>query len=156
MSQLRLSIPNEHVVLLEEQLRSPEQRFDYSTIVTRKTVEAAYVEYTLAYWPVLPDLWFIQNGIPNTLEGDTYWSHLRFTADGKVQQINVQKEDVNPDLRNLIRIMDTTSRQIVRLTKLEAYIREHHKKVTPLPWAHQVEYGKRYLATQLLLNTSDT
>jgi len=39
---------------------------------------------------------------------------------------------------------------------LKAYILDHHKNITPLPWDNQVIYGKLYLTQKLINPNSET
>lgn len=94
-------------------------------------------------------------GIPYSVHwdaGDSYGAgdkHLRFTEQGEVILIEVYDEDrgINPSaLQTVLKAEDVRA----ALTEL---LDRHRRKTVPLPWENQVEYGKRYLARQLLEGT---
>jgi len=84
---------------------------------------------------------------------DSDWDHgseygsgcdfCRFRPDGTVQRFDYSDEYKNPDLQRMMGLLDEPE-------ALKAYILDHHSKVTPQPWDHQIEYGKLYKAYQLI------
>jgi hypothetical protein len=67
----------------------------------------------------------------------------RFRPDGTVQRNSYSDEYKNPDLHRMMGLLDEPE-------ALKAYILDHHKNITPLPWDNQVEYGKLYLTKKLI------
>lgn len=69
--------------------------------------------------------------------------YFRFEADGTAVSLVVYDEDKNPSLQHLMELFHSHE-------ALQAYIRAHYQKVTPLPWDSQVEYSKRYRLKKLI------
>lgn len=84
---------------------------------------------------------------------DSYWGEgseygagqkvCRFTAEGTLDLRELYDDYYNPDLNELMRHINDP-------VKLKEIIESHHKKVTPLPWDNQEQYGKLYRAAQLI------
>lgn len=84
---------------------------------------------------------------------DSEWDHggdytsgidfCRFYPDGTVQRNDYSDEYKNPDLQRMMGLLDEPE-------ALKAYILDHHKNVTPLPWDNQAVYGKIYQTKQLI------
>ena len=67
----------------------------------------------------------------------------RFTPEGYSKVLGIDDCNLNPDIYSLMGLIDDP-------VELRAYIMHHHQKATPLPWDNQEEYGKLYLARQLI------
>lgn len=67
----------------------------------------------------------------------------RFTEDGGIQTLSIYEGGENPSINQLIALIDQPQ-------ALRAFILQHQADTSPLPWDNQVEYGKRYLAKQML------
>ena len=84
---------------------------------------------------------------------DSEWEHgseygsgcdfCRFRSDGSVQRYDYSDEYKNPDLHQMMKLLDEPE-------ALKAYILDHHRKITPMLWDRQIEYGKLYRTKQLL------
>lgn len=79
---------------------------------------------------------------------------LRFTSDGEAVEKEVYEEEKSLGLSLLREILKNNTDPLVRLEHLTAVINNRHNEVSVLPWDNQVEYGKRYLARQLITNTT--
>jgi len=70
-------------------------------------------------------------------------SSARFTPEGVLQIKEIYDSDYNPRLQELMKLINSPD-------ALKAYILQHQKEVTSLPWDNQVEYGKLYRAACLI------
>ena len=68
---------------------------------------------------------------------------LRFDAEGKPFTSTVYKSGINPELSDLMALIDKPD-------ELRAFLIQHEKDVADRPWDNQEEYGKIYLAKQLI------
>lgn len=91
----------------------------------------------------------IKAGIPF----DFYWAgggdfapgtwHVRFTDKGEMDQLLLIEGDENPSIDALLVLIDDPA-------ALRTSLLNFKEGITPLPWDNQEEYGKHYLAKQLI------
>lgn len=84
---------------------------------------------------------------------DSYWSRgddygpgtesLRFDAEGKPFTSTLYESAINPELSDLMALIDKPD-------ELRTFLLEHQADVADRPWDNQEEYGKLYLAKQLI------
>lgn len=72
----------------------------------------------------------------------------RFTSEGQMVQLHWMEEDENLSLNDLMKHVDNYE-------NLRYLIVNAKRDITPLPWDHQIEYGKRYVARQLIAPTQE-
>lgn len=70
---------------------------------------------------------------------DTY----RFTENGTLSHLHWEEEDEAMRLTDLMSVVDNYQ-------ELRDLIIQAKREITPLPWDNQIEYGKRYMARQLI------
>jgi len=76
-------------------------------------------------------------------EYDEGVEYLRFTEQGEAKRTALYADDHRIDIDSLLRVKDDHA-------ALVALIEERDNERQILPWTHQTEYGKRYLAKQLI------
>lgn len=84
-------------------------------------------------------------------EGSSYGAgtcYLRFTAEGTTLSKTVY--DVDEDRVCLSEILRLVQQQGQSLAGVETVLLEHVEAQAALPWTDQLEFGKRYLARQLI------
>lgn len=69
--------------------------------------------------------------------------HCRFTQDGEKIIKTIFADQLNPNLRDLVKHKDDPER-------LRNFILEFERKLEVLPWDNQIEYGKAYSLRQLI------
>ena len=78
--------------------------------------------------------------------GDNYGpgtKSLRFDAEGKPFTSMLYESAINPELSDLMALIDKPD-------ELRTFLLEHQADVADRPWDNQEEYGKLYLAKQLI------
>lgn len=96
----------------------------------------------------LPKL--IEHGIAYNSEwekGEEYddgFESCRFTPIGEVETKEVYYNDRNPDINDLMGMLDNP-------LAIRKYLLNHHERITTLPWDRQEEYGKLYRTRKLIL-----
>lgn len=68
---------------------------------------------------------------------------VRFTPDGELEVKEVYDENLGVYLDDLLKVIDDHE-------QLKAVILKHKERTVPRDWENQVEYGKLYLARQLI------
>lgn len=153
MPTLFVTVPKEHVELIRE-VFSGAQLTDRSTWLPG-TVTASYER--LGELPPAPvDSW-VERGVAHDLHTrptrEIDYGHrtaVRFTIDGQFLDYRLKPNTKNPPINELVRILDAPQRPAVKLAILDKFIRDYKHKHVPLPWDNQFEYGKRFMARQLL------
>lgn len=149
-SKVTLKIPRDalaevtHVIgkmAYSEEQSTPAQVFRYLTFPNIKMGELRF----------LPQLRML--GIPY----EAYWEkgakygagteYNRYDSSGKQVTKTVYDEHKNPDLTALMSMLHKPD-------MLQQYILEHYRKITPLPWTNQVEYGKMFRTINLIMPIS--
>ena len=103
----------------------------------------------------------LENGIAATFKlpindgDDILYTHLRFTEDGELKEWRYKRSEINPNLHELMTLVNGMGTPGTKLAKLEAKLKQHQAKVTPLPWNLQDDYGKNYIARQFLLGDTN-
>ena len=69
--------------------------------------------------------------------------HVRFTEDGDLEEVRLNKGENNPPLDDLLALID-------KPIELRQYIEAFANSLGVMSWENQVEYGKRYLAVKLI------
>lgn len=72
--------------------------------------------------------------------------HVRFTAEGELQSLTQEKEWPEDTLRALLQGLSADTPADVLWQTLQQALAQY----VPLPWDNQAEYGKRFLARQLI------
>lgn len=122
--------PEEDAVCTEGKLHSfTFSEVNYGDLNSQDDLQTAGIAYTSSW-----------DSGDNYREGSQY---CRFTEDGNITVFDVYSGDENPSINDLLERIDQPDR-------LRQFILDHREKYTPLPWDHQIEYGKRYRAKQLI------
>jgi len=142
------------LTVLKEQSAAAQALFEYKPDHESEDMGSMPLCYFSFYEVNYGDLPFLDALQDAGIAFDSDWDHgseygagcdfCRFRPDGTVQRFDYSDEYKNPDLHRMMGLLDEPE-------ALKAYILDHHKKVTPLPWDNQVQYGKLYL-TQKLIN----
>ena len=142
-TRVTLTVLNEHVERAKCIIEDYDEDFPYSTHAHCFT----FLEVNYGNLDSLPGL--VAGGIPYESEwenGSEYTAgtqYCRFRPDGSVDITEVYDDQRNPNLKELMKLLDTPDRLIKA-------IQTHYESVTPLPWDNQAEYGKIYAARQLI------
>jgi hypothetical protein len=137
-------------MVLKDHAKEAESFFDFAPVNTSKgDVFTCFSFYEVNYG-TLPFLGLIMNaGIPFDADwgpGSEYGpgSHFcRYTAEGELQEIERSNEYKNPDIDELMKLIDDPDALIKKII-------DHHKSVTPLPWENQMEHAKLFRTKKLI------
>ena len=108
-----------------------------------------FVFYEVNYGtlPFLAEL--IEAGIPFDADWDSGNEYgpgthsCRYNDDGEVQEIELSNEHRNPEINELMKLIDDPEALIDKIVK-------HHKSVTPLPWENQLKNSKLFKTKKLI------
>lgn len=138
------------LTVLTSQLAAAQKHFN-----TEANESDTHTEFTeLTFYDVnYGNLPFLADLLKAGVAYDSYWSSggdfgpgtesLRFNDKGEPYTSTLYDEGINPNLSDLMARIDKPD-------ELRAFLLQHQEDVADRPWDNQEEYGKIYLATQLI------
>ena len=74
----------------------------------------------------------------------------RYTPEGEIERKAIYDSQINPELRDLLRLLNADGDALTRYRELRKYLLDHDAAVTTLPWDNQAQYAKLQRAKVLI------